>query len=94
MKRATKRTLAPVLTLAPSPLSAPLDRSAKDCVVELRRLLREALRGELIGVAFAAMYVDRDYSVHAVDEADSSPTFARGMVRALDDHLSERVHRS
>ncbi len=36
MKRATKRALAPVLTLIPSATSILLEKSAQECVVELR----------------------------------------------------------
>lgn len=55
----------------------------------LRTLLREAESGHLIGLAFAAIYKDRRYIVDTAGEAYRSPTFARGMVAALDDESRE-----
>jgi hypothetical protein len=55
-------------------------------------MLRQAEAGELIGFAIAAMYSGRDYIVNSTGEVEISPTFARGMVAALDDHFKEMVH--
>lgn len=63
-----------------------------DTVEALRKLLRAAERGDVIGVAFAVMYKGRDYVVNTAGEAHRSPTFTRGMVKALDDHLMQLVH--
>lgn len=63
-----------------------------DTVEALRKLLRAAEHGEVIGVAFAVMYKGRDYVVNTAGEAHRSPTFTRGMVKALDDHLMQLVH--
>jgi hypothetical protein len=63
-----------------------------DTVEALRDLLTSAERGEIIGIAFAVMYKGRDYIVNTAGEAHRSPTFTRGMVQALDDHLMQRVH--
>lgn len=63
-----------------------------DTVKALKELLEDAERGEVIGLAFAVMYKGRDYIVDTAGEAHRSPTFARGMVQALDDHLMGRVH--
>lgn len=62
-----------------------------DTVECLEHLLREARRGELIGVAFAAMYRRRKYFVETAGEAHRNPTFARGMVDALHDLLGRRA---
>lgn len=63
-----------------------------DTVSALRSLLNDAERGDVIGIAFAVMYKGRDYIVDTAGEAHRSPTFARGMVQALDDHLMRKVH--
>jgi hypothetical protein len=63
-----------------------------DTIEALRELLKSAERGEVIGIAFAVMYKGRDYIVNTAGEAYRSPTFTRGMVQALDDHLMQRVH--
>jgi hypothetical protein len=97
MKRATKRALAPVLTLVPAP-SKPNpedDPRSKECFRELVRLIGQASTGELIGIAFIAMYGDGGgYRADAIGEADACPTYARGCILALDDHLKEKVHGS
>lgn len=58
-----------------------------DTVEALGTLFEQAKQGDLIGVAFAAMYKEGGYMVDAAGEAHRSPTFARGMIRALDDEL-------
>lgn len=68
-----------------------LDGVSRDTVSCLRELLARAERGEVIGVAYAAMHRRRKYTVHACGEADRNPTFARGMVDALSDELAKRV---
>ena len=68
-----------------------LDSVSRDTVSCLRDLLSRAECGEVIGVAYAAMYKRRKYTVHVCGEADRNPTFARGMVGALGDELSKRV---
>lgn len=68
------------------------DNISKDTVGALRELLASAEKGEIIGVAYAVMYKGRDYIVNTAGEAYRSPTFTRGMVQALDDHLMQRVH--
>jgi hypothetical protein len=68
-----------------------MDGVSRDTVQCLRELLAQAERGEVIGVIYAAMHKRRKYTVHACGEADRNPTFARGMVVALDDKLSRRV---
>ena len=64
---------------------------SRDTVSCLRDLLARAERGEVIGVAYAAMQRGRKYTVHVCGEADRQPTFARGMVDALGDELKSRV---
>jgi hypothetical protein len=74
------------------PFALAPDSISHDTVEALQTLLKDAQRGEIIGVAFAVMYKGRDYIVNTAGEAHRSPTFARGMVQALDDHLMHKVH--
>jgi hypothetical protein len=68
-----------------------LNGVSHDTVECLEALLKRARRGEVIGVAYAAMYRRRQYTVHTCGEAHRNPTFARGMVDALSDELSRQV---
>lgn len=74
------------------PFTLAPDSISHDTVEALQALLADAERGEIIGVAFAVMYKGRDFIVNTAGEAHRSPTFARGMVQALDDHLMQKVH--
>lgn len=62
-----------------------------DVVEALEELLGQARSGQLIGIAFAAMYLRRHYIVDTAGECRRNPTFTRGMVRALDDQLARSV---
>lgn len=68
------------------------DRVSTDTVECLQLLLRRAKRGEIIGLAYCAMLKQREYIVNTAGVAHESPTFTRGMVAALDDSLSNRIH--
>lgn len=68
------------------------DRVSTDTVECLQLLLKRARRGEVVGLAFCAMLKQRQYIVNTAGIAHESPTFARGMVAALDDSLSNRIH--
>jgi hypothetical protein len=97
MPKASKRALAPVLKLVPAPSKPkPEDNPrSKECFDELVRLMGQAFKGELIGIAFVAMYSEQEgggYAVNAIGEAGACPTFARGCVKALDDCLKDMVH--
>jgi hypothetical protein len=59
-----------------------------DTVECLERLLEAARSGQIIGIAFVAMLQRREYLAEAVGEAARNPTFARGMVGALEDRIS------
>jgi hypothetical protein len=67
------------------------DTVSTDTVECLELLLRRARRGEVIGLAYCAMLKKRAYIVNATGTAYDSPTFARGMVAALDDQLGQRI---
>ncbi len=73
----------PFIQAIPSPVS-------HDTVTCLEHLLDGARRGAVIGIAYAAMLKHRSYVLNACGEAHRSPTFARGMVAALDDELAAR----
>jgi hypothetical protein len=74
------------------PFSLVPDTVSTDTVECLRLLLRRARRGEVVGLAYCAMLKQRAYIVNTAGIAHDSPTFARGMVAALDDSLSNRIH--
>jgi hypothetical protein len=67
------------------------DNVSTDTVECLELLLTRARRGEVIGLAYAAMLKKRAYIVNTAGSAHESPTFARGMLRALDDQLGQRI---
>lgn len=67
------------------------DQVSSDLIECTRALHEQAMKGELIGLAFAGMVKRRGYIVNTAGEAHRNPTFARGMVAALDDQLSGRV---
>jgi hypothetical protein len=74
------------------PFSLVPDTVSTDTVECLQVLLKRARKGEVIGIAFCAMLKQRAYIVNTAGVAHESPTFARGMVAALDDSLSNRIH--
>jgi hypothetical protein len=76
--------MKPVYVLIPNHVST-------DTVEALEMLLAQARAGEVIGVAFVAMLKRRGYIADAAGEAYRNPTFTRGMIRALDDRLAQRV---
>lgn len=74
-----------------SPYVLIVDTLSTDTVTCLEELLAHARKGELIGVAFAGMLKRRGYIVNSAGEAHRNPTFARGMLAALDDHMAMRI---
>jgi hypothetical protein len=74
-----------------APFSLVRDKISNDTIECLEQLLEAARRGEIIGLAYAAMMRRRRYIVNTAGEAHHSPTFTRGMLLALDDELSERI---
>lgn len=77
--------------MSKSPFVLVADGVSNDTVRCLQELLKQARRGEVIGIAFAAMLKRRAYIVNTAGEAHASPTFARGMLAALDDQLAQRI---
>ena len=62
-----------------------------DTIQALEDLLQDARSGKLVGLLYCAMFDRRAYRVGAAGEAHRSPTFARGMVCALDDELRRNL---
>lgn len=67
------------------------DTISTDTIECLETLLDQARRGQIIGLAFAAMLKRRGYIVNTAGEAHRNPTFTRGMLAALNDRLGYRV---
>lgn len=67
------------------------DAVSTDTVECLQLLLSRARSGEVVGLAYCAMLKKRAYIVNTAGMAHDSPTFARGMIRALDDQLGQRI---
>jgi hypothetical protein len=67
------------------------DAVSHDTVKCLQTLLRHARKGEVIGIAFAAALKRRAYITNTAGECHRNPTWARGLVAALDDQLSSRI---
>jgi hypothetical protein len=65
---------------------------SRDTIECLSELLEQAKKGDLVGIAFGAIMRHSNYSVHATGAARLNPTFTRGIVRALDDKLSDIVN--
>lgn len=68
------------------------DPVSHNTVEALEQLLDEAKRGEIIGLCFVAQRKRREYVTDVTGEAYRNPTFARGMLCALDDALRDMVH--
>lgn len=67
------------------------DTLSNDTIECLETLLDFARKGDIVGIAFAAALKKRAYITNTAGECYRNPTFARGMVAALDDQLSGRV---
>jgi hypothetical protein len=65
------------------------DEVSTETVECLRSLLKRAERGEVVGLTYCVMFKRRHYAVNVLGEAHRNPTFTRGMVAALDDHLAD-----
>ncbi|HEY0878127.1 MAG TPA: hypothetical protein VGE10_06715 [Zeimonas sp.] len=82
-KRRTRKP-RPDLRLVPQGFS-------QDTVERLEELLDLAYAGELIGFVGATMFKRRSYRVEIVGEARGNATFARGVLRTIDDELGARI---
>jgi len=82
--RRAKKAKAPVLKLVEQ-------RPLADVVGCLQELLGDALRGDLVGLAFAAQYRGQMFEVDCAGEAWTNPTFAAGMTLQLADSIGRRA---
>lgn len=73
------------------PFTLIREQQPTDTIEALRHLLDEAERGELIGLLFCGLCKRRAYFVNATGEARRNPTFSRGVLAALDDHLADQI---
>jgi len=73
------------------PLKLVHPEISHDTVQALETLLTKAKEGEIIGIAYAAMYEKpvRGYSTDAAGEAYANPTYSSGMVMKLNKYLLE-----
>ena len=67
------------------------DSVSDDTVECLALLLERAKKGEVTGIAYAVVLKRRRYIVNTAGSARQYPTFARGMIHALDDQLGAMV---
>lgn len=74
------------------PITLISDTVSTDTVEALQTLLGHAEAGEIIGIAFVAQLKARAYIVNTAGECHRNPTWTRGMLAALDDSLSNRIH--
>lgn len=71
-------------------IAMPEERS-HDTVACLEHLLEKARKGEIIGIAYAAMCRRRSFMFDTAGEAHRNPTYTRGMLAALDDDIGIRM---
>ncbi len=70
------------------------DDISNDTVEALQQLLIHAKQGQIYGAAFVVMYKGRRYIANSSGECARNPTFTRGLVAALDDHLRDKMRAS
>jgi hypothetical protein len=75
----------------PPLLTAVSPKVSTETVQAMRRKVAESERGDLIGIAFVALYSGHEYEVEVVGETRLAPTFTRGMLCLLDDQLAALV---
>lgn len=62
-----------------------------DTVAALADLLAQAKAGQVIGLAYAAIKPGGEYQGDITGMAETHPIYTRGLLRVLDDWLSERT---
>lgn len=77
------------MTTTPEPISGSQSQHTIACATHFAE---GALSGEVVGAAIALLYRRRKYTVAICGEAHRDPTWARGVVAALEDELRELVH--
>lgn len=84
-----KKAKAPVLTLV-QPRKIAQERS-EETIECAKKLLVDAVNGELVGLAFVALYREGGSEVDAVGCTLSHPTFSRGLAMELVDLMGDRA---
>lgn len=65
-------------------------RISTDTVKALETLRAEAMKGDIIGLAYVIMHQkQRNFDVGVAGECHRNPVFTRGMVKGLDDLLRD-----
>lgn len=59
----------------------------------LTKLLEDARRGSVVGVAYVALHHGSDYSGDVVGQAEAHPLFTLGIARALEDVVAARTRK-
>jgi len=67
------------------------DNISRDTVEALETLLEGAKAGHIKGIIFGAMLPRRRYMVNIAGDATRDPTFARGIIGAMEDELREII---
>lgn len=63
------------------------DAISHDTIECLEQLLDAARAGHVVGIVFAAMLKRKRYMVNVAGEAHRDPTYARGVLGAIEDEL-------
>lgn len=67
-------------------------RPSEETILALEELLDDARTGHICGLVFAAMRPGtHDYIIGTTGEARRKPTYARGMIMAVDDDLRDTL---
>jgi hypothetical protein len=67
------------------------DQVSRDVVDTAQQLLEAAQSGQIVGIVFGVALRGRKYFVNVSGSFSRDPTFARGVVAALDDELMSMV---
>lgn len=62
-----------------------------ETVAALEKLVEEAKRGRVVGIAYIALRCGRDYSGDVVGRAEDHPLLTRGIAQALSDLVAQRT---
>jgi hypothetical protein len=68
------------------------DYISRDTIEALETLLHGAKNGDVTGIAFAVTLRKNRYVTNVAGMCYKNPTFARGMIGALNDELAGLVH--
>lgn len=68
------------------------DPISTDTIEAFAKLLEGAMEGKYVGAVIGVIRPRRRYTVHCIGDACRNPTFARGVVQAIDDELRYSIH--